>query len=122
MGFNINKVLLGGRVTKAIELRETESGKQVCSFTIAIDRRGTKDVSDFIDCVAWNKTAEFISTYFDKGSSIFVEGEINKRKYTNANGETRYITEVLVSNASFIDSPSGDQKSTKPVGEEDLPF
>lgn len=107
--FNLNKAILGGRLTSAVELKQTPSGVAVCSFSIAVNRRQGKDkeqVTDFINCVAWRQTAEFISKYFTKGSSICVVGQIQTRTWTDNGGNKRYATEVVVDEASFVDSKS----------------
>ena len=100
----INNVVLMGRLTAAPELKTTQSGTSVLSFTLAIDRRfqpkdGEKQ-TDFINCVAWRNTAEFISNYFDKGDLIAVTGEIQTRKY-EYEGNKRIATEIIINNASF---------------------
>ncbi len=109
---NLNKVILGGRITKDIELKQTPSGVSVCSFGIAINRKTGKDKeaqTDFIDCQAWRQTAEFISRYFKKGSSICITGSIQKRTWKDQNGNNRYETEVVVDEAMFVDSKSDAQ-------------
>lgn len=104
---NFNKVILGGRLTADIEQQATPNGVAVAKFTIAINRRGSKDgATDFIDCVAWRQTAEFIAKYFAKGSSICIVGELQKRSYKAKDGTTRYITEVNATEAYFVDSKS----------------
>lgn len=104
---NLNEVILGGRLTADVEQQATPNGVAVAKFSIAINRRGSKDgATDFIDCVAWRQTAEFISKYFSKGSSICVRGEIQKRSYDDKDGNKRYITEVIVNKAMFVDSKS----------------
>jgi single-strand DNA-binding protein len=108
--FNINKVILGGRLTADIELKATPSGVAVAQFTIATNRRGSKEpTTDFINCVAWRQTAEFVSKYFTKGSSICVVGELQQRSWEDKNGGKRYATEVIVSEALFVDSKSDAQ-------------
>lgn len=105
--FNFNKVILGGRLTADPELKTTQTGTSVVSFTIAINRRKAKDgqqESDFINCVAWKERAELISKYFHKGSCICVVGELQVRKWQDSNGNNRYSTEVLVSEVNFVDS------------------
>ena len=105
--FNLNKVILGGRLTADVELKQTQSGVSVSPFTIAINRnytQGNQQQTDFINCVAWRKTAEFISKYFKKGSSICVTGEIQVREWTDSNNQKRYATEVIVAEAMFVDS------------------
>jgi single-strand DNA-binding protein len=104
--FNINKVILGGRLTADPELKETQSGVPVCSFTLAVNRRVAKDQeqkADFINCTAWRKTAEFIHNYFRKGSSLCVAGSIQTRSWEDNNGNKRYATDVVVDEAMFVD-------------------
>ena len=107
--FNINKVILGGRLTADIELKATPNGVAVAQFTIATNRRGKDAQTDFINCVAWRQTAEFISKYFSKGSSIYIVGEIQTRSWDDKNGGKRYATEVIVSEALFVDSKNDAQ-------------
>ena len=97
----LNKVILLGRLTKTPELKTTPSQKTVTTFTLAVDRKYQKDTTDFINCVAWEKTAEFISRYFNKGSLIAVDGELQTRTYTTSEGQNRTVTEVRVDNAYF---------------------
>lgn len=107
--FNLNKVILGGRLTSDVELKTTQGGISVCSFTIAVNRKTGKDKeqqTDFITCQAWRSTAEFISKYFSKGSSICVVGAIQTRNWEDQNGQKRYATEVVVDEAMFVDSKS----------------
>ncbi|MCR4781024.1 MAG: single-stranded DNA-binding protein [Ruminiclostridium sp.] len=105
-----NKVIMLGRVTQDLELKTTQSGVAVLSFSIAVDRRfqtkGEEKKSDFFNCVAWRQEAEFISRYWTKGRPILVEGELQNRSYVDKNGATRYITEIIVDRASF----TGDKK------------
>jgi single-strand DNA-binding protein len=107
--FNINKVILGGRLTADVELKATPNGVAVCQFTIATNRRGKDAQTDFINCVAWRQTAEFVSRYFAKGSSICIVGTIQKRTFTDKNGNKRDITEVIADEALFVDSKSDAQ-------------
>ncbi len=131
---NFNKVILGGRLTADPELKQTPQGVSVMTFCIAVNRKGTKDITDFINCVAWRNTAEFISKYFYKGSSIVIDGSIQIRAYEDNNGNKRQATEVIVSDAYFVDS-KGDvempQQAFKTAetpkfeeveGDDDLPF
>ena len=106
----LNRVILMGRITQDLELKTTQSGISVLSFTVAVDRnyarQGEERQTDFIDCVAWRQTADFISKYFYKGRMIAVEGTLQKRSYDDRNGNKRWATEVVVDNASFTgDSP-----------------
>ena len=106
----INMVALMGRLTYEPELRKTPSDVSVIRFQIAVDRSyqraGAERQADFIDCVAWRQTAEFISRYFHKGSMIAVEGTIQTSSYTDKNGNNRKQTEVLANNVSFCGSKS----------------
>lgn len=94
-----------GRITQDLELRTLSSGVSTLSFTIAVERsytpKGAEKQTDFINCVAWRQTAEFISKYFNKGALIAVEGSIQTRKYQDKTGANRTVTEVVVDNASF---------------------
>ena len=110
--FNINKVILGGRLTADPELKQTQSGVSVCSFSLAVNRKTGKDQeqkTDFIECQAWRQTAEFISRYFKKGSSLCIVGNIQKRNWKDQNGNNRYATEVIVDEALFVDSKNDSQ-------------
>lgn len=109
--FNFNKVIIGGRLTADAELKQTQSGVSVTSFSIAVNRKGAEAQTDFIDCVAWRKTAEFISKYFKKGSSICIVGSLQKREWTDKNGQKRYATEVIAEEATFVDSKSDSSSS-----------
>jgi single-strand DNA-binding protein len=109
----MNKVLLIGRLTKDAELRYTANGKAVASFTVAVQRN--KEEADFINCVAWNKTAENLANYTSKGSLIGVEGSIQTRSYKNNEGKTVYVTEVWAQSVEFLSSKgkgSGSQNNT----------
>ncbi len=101
----INKAILMGRLTRDPELRHTGSGTPVCSFSIAIDNGyGENRSTDFINCVAWNKTAEFVEKYFTKGRMIIVVGRIQTRTWEGQDGKKNYATEVVASEVSFGES------------------
>lgn len=107
--FNFNKVILGGRLTADPELKTTPTGVALASFTIAVNRRfssknGEEPQADFIICTAWRQTAEFITRYFRRGSSICVVGSIQTRSWTDTQGNKRYGTDVVVDEAMFVDS------------------
>ncbi len=108
--FNLNKVILGGRIATDPELKQTPSGVSVISFSLAVNRAySSKDgerQADFINIVAWRQTAEFISRFFRKGSSICILGSIQTRSWTDQNGNKRYATEVVADEANFVDSKS----------------
>ena len=103
----MNKATLLGRLTRDPELKHTQSGTAVCSFTIAIDRRFTKPgeekQADFINCVAWKAQAELVANHFRKGSRILAVGSIQTRKYDDKNGNKVTATEVVVDEIEFID-------------------
>jgi single-strand DNA-binding protein len=116
--FNFNRAILGGRLTSDIELKQTQSGTPVCTFTIAINRKRAKDgeqQSDFISCVAFKERAELISKYFRKGSSICIVGEIQTRKWQDSNGNNRFATEVIVNEVNFVDSKSDNTTASTPT-------
>ena len=104
----INNVVLMGRLVATPELRSTGTGVSVASFTMAVDRayakQGEQRQADFIDCVAWRNTAEFITRYFQKGSMIAITGNIQTRTYEDKNGIKRKAVEVVVDSASFCGS------------------
>lgn len=109
---NLNKVILGGRLTADPDLKQTQSGIAVTSFTIAIDRKYQKDgkkEADFINVVAWRQNAEFVCKYFLKGSPIIVCGELQTRTWKDAEGKNRYITEVVASEVSFAESKKASE-------------
>jgi single-strand DNA-binding protein len=111
--FNINKTVLGGRLTADVELKQTNNGTTVCSFTLAVNRRAREQQTDFINCTAWNKTAEFIAKYFGKGSALCVVGSIQTRTWQDNQGNKRYATEVVVDEALFVDGRNdADQAET----------
>lgn len=97
---NLNKVFLQGRMTAVPELRKTQSNKSVCAFTLAVDRG---EQADFIDCVAWEKTAEFVNNYFTKGQEMLLTGRLSKRSY-DKDGQKRFVTEVIVEQVYFCGS------------------
>lgn len=106
--FNFNKVILGGRLTGDPELKTTPAGVSVTSFNVAVNRKhsgqGQQQVTDFISVVAWRQTAEFVSRYFRKGSSICVVGSLQTRSWTDNQGQKRYATEVVADEANFVDA------------------
>lgn len=109
----MNKVILMGRISTDIQEKATTTGKTVVSFNIAVDRPYSKDgarETDFIPCVAWQQTAEFISKFFTKGRRILLEGRIQVRSYEK-DGAKRYVTEVIVEKAEFCDSKPSDSSN-----------
>lgn len=97
----MNRVELVGRLTKDIELKKTQSGLSVTSFTVAVNRRGGDQTADFIACVAWRQSAEYLSNYGKKGSVVALEGRIQTRNY-DQNGHKVFVTEVVADSVSLI--------------------
>ncbi|MBQ7152753.1 MAG: single-stranded DNA-binding protein [Clostridia bacterium] len=107
--FNLNKVILGGRLTADPELKQTQAGVPVVSFTIAVNRRfqskeAAQTQTDFFNIVAWRATAEFVSRFFHKGSAICISGSIQNRSWTDQQGQKRYATDIVADEAFFVDS------------------
>lgn len=144
-----NISILQGRLTKDVELKYTGSGTAVASFSIAVDRpfknaQGERE-TDFINIVAWRKTAELISNHFNKGDGIIIQGRIQVRNYQNNEGRKVYVTEVVADNFTFPiqnkrqnnsndqrtvktgysnvdDNPFGNNPDTVDISDDDLPF
>ena len=102
--FNLNKVILGGRITADPELKQTPQGVSVTSFSVAVNRRGKDAQTDFINCVAWRQTAEFICKFFKKGSSICISGSVQTRTWNDQQNNKRYATEIVADEAYFVDA------------------
>jgi len=110
----MNKIILVGNVCNEIEIRYTSNNTPVASFTIAVNRNhtkedGTKD-TDFINIVVWNKRAENVKNYLDKGSKVGISGRLQVRKYQNERGENRYVTEVVADEVEFLNSKKPEEK------------
>ena len=112
----MNSICLMGRLTGDPELKTTQSGVSVTSFSVAVDRayrsKDQERQTDFINCVAWRQTAEFISRYFRKGQRIALQGSLQSRKYTANDGSQRTVYEVVVDNAFFCESKGGNAGGT----------
>lgn len=107
--YNFNKVILGGRLTADPELKTTPSGIAVTTFTVAVNRRfggknGEDAQADFFNVTAWRQTAEFITKFFRKASSICVVGSIQTRTWMDQNGQKRFATEIVADEAYFVDA------------------
>lgn len=125
----LNKVILIGRTTRDVDFRRTSSGKPVAMFTLALDNRYVlKDgnpTTDFINCIAWDKTAETMDTYVKKGSLIAVTGRIQTRNYENKDGIKVYVTEVVCENMVMLDKKKETTTEVTTdfnITDEDLPF
>ena len=116
----LNHITIMGRLTADPQLRRTGSGVAVASFTIAVDRdiadkQSGEKKTDFIDCVAWRQTGEFISKYFTKGRMIVVDGRLEMRDWTDKDGNKRRSAEVIVANAYFGDSKRDTEQTSAPA-------
>ena len=129
----MNYVSMIGRLTKTPDIRQTNTGKNVCSFTLAVNRRykdaDGKTTADFFSVQAWEKLAELCARYLDKGSKVFVSGELRNRSYEAKDGTKRTITEIVAEQLEFL-TPRTDaalSEAAVPEGftdieDEDLPF
>lgn len=113
----LNVAIIMGRLTRDPELRRTNSGKPVASFTVAVDRDyapdGQEKETDFIDCVAWHGTAEFVQKYFNKGSMIVVKGRLQLRSWTDKDGNKRRTAEIVADNVYFGESKKSQEGSNQ---------
>ncbi len=120
-----NKVILIGNLVADPELKQTQSGIAVTSFTIAVSRKFSRDASqqqtDFINIVCWRNTAEFVTKYFSKGKSILVCGSLQTRNWTDQQGQKHYITEVVADEVSFVERKS-DSASSPAMNAEPAPY
>ena len=107
----MNLVTLIGRLTRDPELKYSQSGKAFCKFSVAVTREYNRDEADFINCVAWDKRAETIAEYLRKGRRVALQGRLSVRSYEQ-NGDTKWITEVIVDKFDFIDTTSGSGSSS----------
>lgn len=133
---SLNRTILVGRITRDPELKKTQSGISVVSFTLAVNRQFNKEETDFINCVAWRNSADFLGNYIKKGALLGVDGRLQTRNYEDQTGRTVYITEVVCDNVQSLESRSqredsnntnydGMGKTTEPliaITDEDLPF
>lgn len=134
----LNVVITMGRLVKDPELRVTDSGKSVTSFTVAVDNRFDKQKTDFFDVVAWRQTAEFVCKYFHKGSMIAIQGRLATRTYEDKNGSKHKVVEIVADNVSFcggkneaaavtenplnVSCSETENEDFKEIPEDDLPF
>ena len=130
----INHCVLLGRLTNELELRSTSNGISVLTFTLAVTRKyrakGEERQADFINCVAYRNTAEFLSSYFKKGSPVAIVGSIQTRSYEDKEGKKRYITEVIVNEVNFVEGNKEnavvevkkESDNTSDINSDDFPF
>ena len=118
----MNRAVLVGRLTKDVDLRKTPNGASVVQFTLAVNRKvkaqGQPD-ADFINCVAWNKTADLMAQYLSKGALIGIEGRIQTRNYDDRDGKKVYITEVICESLTFLESKGNNaqEQNNAPIEE-----
>lgn len=111
----LNKAIIIGRFTRDLELRKTQNGKSVLSFSLASSRKyGGNEQVDYVNCTVWEKGAEIIAQYMKKGSLIQVEGRTVSRSYDDKDGRKVYVQEVLVESFNFLESRSSSTQSTNP--------
>lgn len=130
--FNFNKVIIGGRLTADPELKTTQSGIAVTQFSVAVNRKakpGANQETDFFNVTAWRQTAEFVSRYFHKGSSICIVGVLQNSSWTDQNGQKHSRTDIVADEVMFVDSKGEGQASspaapqwTEVSTDEGLPF
>lgn len=112
-----NTAIIIGRITRDLELKKTASGKSVLSFTLAVNRTYKKEgqpEADFINCVAWNQTADFMANYLGKGNLISVEGRIQTRSYEGEDGKKVYITEIVSNAVQALESRAQRERGESP--------
>lgn len=117
----MNSVQLTGRLTKDPEAKQTQTGLSVCSFTLAVDRHMSKNAqvqqtADFIQCVAWRQSADYLTGYGKKGDMVELEGKIQTRNYDDRDGKKVYVTEVVANNLSLISSGTKKSSSAPAAG------
>ena len=124
----MNNVTLMGRLTRDPELKYSQAGKAYCRFTVAVNREFNKDEADFINCLAFGKTAETIAEWLGKGRRIALQGRIQTGSYQNSNGDTVYTTEVVADRFEFVDSARSEtskksySNNDELLDEEPFPF
>lgn len=128
----MNKIIIKGRITATPEIKTSQSGKSICNFAVAVNRRFNRDATDFLNCVAFGKTAELVGNYFQKGSMILLCGELHIDKYEK-NGEKKTAVSIAVDEVEFCGNKSENTQQKENVAvssadfeavedDEDLPF
>ena len=124
----MNSINLVGRVAQDLELKKTQSDISVCTFTLAVNRPKVKDVTDFINCVAWRQSAEYLGKYGIKGSMVALSGTLQARKYEDKEGHKRTAFEVVADSLNLILPPKNESitkmptQTQKPVASENIEF
>lgn len=115
MAKSINQVILMGRLTRDPEMRTTTTGKSIASFSIAVDRGGQDDQADFFDVTAWEKLGELVNQYLSKGRRCLVQGRLRQDSWDDKEtGKKRSRVEVVATDVTFLDGPSGDNAASAP--------
>ena len=129
----LNKTIIIGRLTRDLELRKTQAGKSVLNFSVAVNRQYNRDESDFINCIAWEQTADFMANYLGKGALVSVEGRIQTGSYEGTDGKKVYTTDVVAERVQALESKSQrsegmqnnntyERKEELDIDDTDLPF
>ena len=128
----MNVICITGNITKELEIKQTQSGKSVVNFDVAVKRPMQKDTTDFFTVVAWNQTAEYLGKYAKKGSRVAVTGKLTTRKWQDQNGNNRIAYEIVADSAELMDSKSSSDGSVADIykgaqfeevpDDKDLPF
>ena len=118
----LNNITLMGRLTRDPELRYTQNNTEVANFALAVDRDLGEKKTDFIECVAWRKTAEFIEKHFHKGDMIAVIGRLQMREWTDKDGNKRRASEVVADNVYFCGGKKETSGFSEMLGDEEVPF
>ena len=122
--FNFNKVIIGGRLTSEPELKTTQSGLSVVSFSVAVNRKvkqGEEQKADFFNVTAWRQTADFVARYFHKGSSICIVGSLQNSSWTDQNGQKHSKTDIVADEVMFVDSKSDNESAQSSYGQQVVP-
>ena len=118
----MNTIAITGRLTAAPELKTTQTGLSVCSFSLAVKRPKVKDTTDFINCVAWRQSAEYLCQYANKGDLIEVTGSLQSRSYEDKNGNKRTAFDVVADSLSVLNSRQSGQSTTDPTAADNSRF
>jgi single-strand DNA-binding protein len=124
----MNRASIIGHLTRDPELRATQSGLSVCTFSVAVNRKFSKEKEvDFFNCVAWRSLADNVSQYLSKGSKCFVSGQLQNRSYEAQDGTKRYVTEIVADEVEFLDTKPKEERAEQPrfgddIADDDLPF
>lgn len=113
----LNKTIIIGRLTRDLELRKTQAGKSVLNFSVAVNRQYNRDESDFINCIAWEQTADFMANYLGKGALVSVEGRIQTGSYEGTDGKKVYTTDVVAERVQALESRSQREGQTNETHE-----